>query len=68
MIFYPDQDALYVLPWTNGIQETAVIIGDVREPFGSKEASGCDPGGYIARGAAEKAESMGYSSFFWFLN
>ena len=64
MIFYPDQNAVYVLPWTSGVQKTAVIIGDIREPFGSKEASDCDPRGYVAKRAAKKAESMGYIWMF----
>ncbi|MFW9898741.1 MAG: type I glutamate--ammonia ligase, partial [Candidatus Thorarchaeota archaeon] len=64
MIFYPNPEALYVLPWTSGIQKTAVLIGDIREPFGSCEAADCDPRGYVARRAVEKARSMGYIPSF----
>lgn len=64
MIFYPDPDALYVLPWTEGIQRTAVIIGDIREPFGSTEASDVDPRGYVAKRALKKANDMGYIPYF----
>jgi len=60
MIFYPDSDALYVLPWTEGIQKTAVVIGDIREPFGSKEISEVDPRGFVARNAAKAAHDMGF--------
>lgn len=64
MIFYPNPDATYVLPWTEGNQRTAVIIGDIREPFGSIEASDVDPRGYVAGRAIEMAENMGYTPYF----
>ncbi|MFX1236674.1 MAG: type I glutamate--ammonia ligase [Promethearchaeota archaeon] len=64
MIFYPDPSALYVLPWTEGIQKTAVIIGDIREPFGSVEASDVDPRGFVAKRAVDMASKMGYTSNF----
>jgi len=64
MIFYPDPNALYVLPWTEGIQKTAVIIGDIREPFGSTEASDVDPRGYVCKRANQKALDMGFIPYF----
>ncbi len=64
MVFYPDKDALYILPWSNGNQKTAVIIGDIREPFGSKEASEVDPRGYVAKRAVDAAKTMGYKAYF----
>ncbi|MFX1298227.1 MAG: type I glutamate--ammonia ligase [Promethearchaeota archaeon] len=64
MIFFPNTDALYVLPWTEGDQKTAVIIGDIREPFGSDVPSDVDPRGHVARKAAEAAKSMGYTAYF----
>ena len=64
MIFHPDPEALYVLPWTSGIQRTAVIIGDIREPFGCLEAADCDPRGYVAKRAVDKASAMGYKPYF----
>ncbi|MBD3255237.1 MAG: type I glutamate--ammonia ligase [Candidatus Lokiarchaeota archaeon] len=64
MIFFPNKDAVYVLPWTKGDQRSAVIIGDIREPFGSSEASDVDPRGYVARRALEKAAKMGYTPYF----
>jgi glutamine synthetase len=64
MIFFPDPEALYVLPWTEGIQKTAVLIGDIREPYGSTEISDVDPRGYVAKRSVEKAASMGYVPYF----
>ncbi len=64
MIFYPDPNALYVLPWTEGVQKTAVIIGDIREPFGSIEPADCDPRGFVCRNALGKATKMGYVPYF----
>ena len=64
MIFFPDPNGLYILPWMNGDSRTAVIIGDIREPFGSEEASEVDPRGYVAKNAVKLAESMGYKSYF----
>ena len=64
MIYYPDPEALYVLPWTEGIQRTAVLIGNIREPFGSVEAADCDPRGYVAQRAIDKANEMGYTPYF----
>jgi glutamine synthetase len=64
MIFYPDPTALYVLPWTEGVQKTAVIIGDIREPFGSVDASDVDPRGYVAKRALKMASDMGYMPYF----
>ena len=45
MIFFPDPDGVYILPWTNGESKSAIIIGDIREPFGSDIASEVDPRG-----------------------
>jgi len=64
MIFFPDPDSLYVLPWTKGDQRTAVIIGDIREPYGSLEAADCDPRGYVCKRALKKAEKMGFVPYF----
>jgi glutamine synthetase len=64
MIFFPDPDALYILPWTEGPHKTAVIIGDIREPYGSLEPSDVDPRGYVARRALGEAEKMGYVPTF----
>ncbi len=64
MIFYPNPEALYTLPWTQGSQKTAVIIGDIREPFGSVDASDVDPRGYVAKRALERANDMGYTPYF----
>lgn len=41
-----------------------MIIGDIREPFGSLEAADCDPRGYVLKKAVDKAESMGYVPYF----
>ncbi|TXT66314.1 MAG: Glutamine synthetase [Promethearchaeota archaeon] len=64
MIFYPDPEALYVLPWTEGDQKTAVIIGDIREPYGSREAADCDPRSYVCKKALQKADAMGFVPYF----
>ncbi|MFX0135904.1 MAG: glutamine synthetase beta-grasp domain-containing protein, partial [Candidatus Hodarchaeota archaeon] len=64
MIFFPDPDAVYILPWMNGDSRSAIIIGDIREPFGSSEASDVDPRGYVAKNAVKLAKNMGYKSYF----
>ncbi|MHA1298429.1 MAG: type I glutamate--ammonia ligase [Candidatus Helarchaeota archaeon] len=64
MIFFPDPDGLYILPWSNGDSQNAILIGDIREPFGSGKASDVDPRGYVAKNAVKLAESMGYKSYF----
>ncbi|MFX1295169.1 MAG: type I glutamate--ammonia ligase [Promethearchaeota archaeon] len=64
MIFFPNLDALYILPWTDGDQKTAILIGDIREPYGSNIASDVDPRGYVASRAVEAAKSMGYTAYF----
>ncbi|MHA1145593.1 MAG: type I glutamate--ammonia ligase [Candidatus Helarchaeota archaeon] len=64
MIFFPDKEAIYILPWTEGKHKTAVIIGDIREPYGSTESSDVDPRGYAARRAVEKAKAMGFTPYF----
>lgn len=64
MIFFPDPDAFYVLPWTEGDQKTAVLIGDIREPFGSGTPSEVDPRGHVARRAVAAAATMGYKAYF----
>ncbi|MHA1269943.1 MAG: type I glutamate--ammonia ligase [Candidatus Helarchaeota archaeon] len=64
MIFFPDPSALYVLPWTEGDQKTVVLIGDIKEPYGSGDVSDVDPRGYVAKGSLEIAKSMGYTPTF----
>ena len=64
MILFPDTDALYILPWTNHGQKTAVLIGDIREPYGSNDASIVDPRGYAAKKAVANAKAIGYDAFF----
>lgn len=64
MIFYPDPEAVYILPWTEGGQRTAVIIGDIREPYGSQDVSDVDPRGYVAKRALAKADAMGLTPYF----
>ncbi len=64
MIFFPDPDGLYILPWTEGIQKTAVLIGDIREPFGSNTPSDVDPRGFVAKKAVDAAKAMGYKAYF----
>ncbi len=64
MIFFPDPESLYVLPWTEGIQKTAVLIGSIREPAGRTEASDVDPRGYVLQRAIDKAAAMGYTPYF----
>jgi glutamine synthetase len=63
MIFFPDPDALYVLPWTEGAQKMAVIIGDIKEPYGSNDISVVDPRGFVARNAVKAAKEMGYTLY-----
>jgi len=64
MIYFPDPKAYYILPWTNGENKTAVIIGDIKEPFGKKEVSEVDPRGYVAKKVLKEAESMGFHPTF----
>ncbi|MHA1230682.1 MAG: type I glutamate--ammonia ligase [Candidatus Helarchaeota archaeon] len=64
MIFAPDPDAFYILPWTEGDQKTAVIIGNIKEPYGSNKISDVDPRGYVAKRIFNEALSMGYTPYF----
>lgn len=64
MIFFPDPDALYILPWTNGDGKTATLIGNVREPWGSDIESDCDPRGYVAKNVTELTRNLGYNAYF----
>ncbi len=64
MIFFPDPNSLWILPWTDGNNKTAVIIGDIREPYGSTVASDVDPRGFVAKNALKKATDMGYTPYF----
>lgn len=64
VIFYPDTNALYILPWTEGEQKLAVLIGNIREPFGATETSDFDPRSFVAGNATKKAEAMGYKAYF----
>jgi glutamine synthetase len=65
MIFKPDPTSLAIIPWTSDAnQKSAIIIGDIYEAYGGKEASEVDPRGYVAKRAVKEAEGMGYTSSF----
>lgn len=68
MVWVPDASTLKTVPWiTDPIQKSAVMFGDVYEAFGSKNGgriSDCDPRGYVAKRALQKAEAMGYKAIF----
>jgi glutamine synthetase, type I len=65
MIFMPDAKTLSIMPWeTDPVQKSAIVLGDVYEGNGGKEASVVDPRSYVAKRAVEEAAKMGYTSFF----
>ncbi len=64
VIFYPDTNAFYILPWTEGAQKIAVLIGDIREPYGATGVADFDPRSYVAGNAMKKAQAMGYKAYF----
>ena len=65
MIYMPDAKTLSIMPWeTDPVQKSAIVLGDVYEGNGGKEASVVDPRSYVAKRAVEEASKMGYTSFF----
>jgi len=65
MIFMPDPKTLAIIPWTSDEnQKSAIVLGDVYEAYGGKEASEVCPRGYVAKRAVEAAEGMGYTGHF----
>ncbi len=63
MVFMPDPKTLAIIPWTSDAnQKSAIVLGDVYEAYGGKEASEVDSRGYVAKRAVKTAESMGYFS------
>src|SRR3972149_4559437 len=65
MIFMPDAKTIAMIPWTSDeYQKSAIILGDVYESYGGKEASEVDPRGYVAKRAVKTAAEMGYTGYF----
>ncbi|RLI44331.1 type I glutamate--ammonia ligase [Candidatus Bathyarchaeota archaeon] len=65
MVLMPDPKTLAILPWTSDEkQKSAIILGDIYEAYGGKEASEVCPRGYVAKRAVKAAEEMGYTSCF----
>ena len=68
MVWMPDASTTQVIPWIEDrIQKSAIIFGNIHEAFGEKgggQIAECDPRGFVAKRAMEKAEKMGYSAIF----
>ena len=65
MIFMPDATTLAIIPWNSDeYQKSAIVLGDVYEAYGGKEASEVDPRGYVAKRAVKAAAEMGYTGIF----
>ena len=65
MLLVPDPATLAVLPWyTDEKQKSAIVIGDVKEAYGSAEFSEVCPRGHVAKRAEAAAASLGFTGYF----
>jgi glutamine synthetase len=65
MIYMPDPATLAIIPWySEPIQKSAIVLGDVYESYGGKKPSEVCPRGYVAKKAVKAAEEMGYKGYF----
>lgn len=64
MIWMPDPETLKIIPWIEDpIQKSAIVFGEVHEPWGSG-VSECDPRGYVAKRVQKELESQGMNAIF----
>ncbi len=64
MVWMPDPSTMKVIPWIDDpVQKSAIMFGDIYEPWGSDLAD-CDPRGYVAKRHFEKLKEKGMSAVF----
>lgn len=64
MLWVPDPGTLRIVPWiSDPMHRTAIIFGDIHEPWSSGVAD-CDPRGYVAKKMEKELENQGMSAVF----